>query len=67
MLKTQLSEKFLHGEVNLIIQYIIVQDQDGQNININIELTYDCKQVYTNNNNDTRILHSGLTNLVKKF
>ena len=28
-LKTQVSKKFLHSEVNLIIQYIIVQDQDG--------------------------------------
>ena len=33
LLKTQISEKFLHSEVNLIIQYIIVQDQDGQNNN----------------------------------
>jgi len=31
LLKTQVSEKFLHSEVNLIIQYIIIQDQDGQN------------------------------------
>jgi hypothetical protein len=23
--------KFLHSEVNLLIQHIIVQDQDGQN------------------------------------
>ena len=30
LLKTQVSEKFLHSELNLIIQYIIVQDQDGQ-------------------------------------
>ena len=28
--------KFLHSEVNLLIQHIIVQDQDGQN---NIYLT----------------------------
>ena len=33
LLKSQVSEKFLHSEVNLIIQYIIVQDLDGQNIN----------------------------------
>ena len=26
--------KFLHSEVDLIIQHIIVQDQDGQNNNI---------------------------------
>ena len=26
--------KFLHSEVNLLIQNIIVQDQDGQNNNI---------------------------------
>ena len=26
--------KFLHSEVNLLIQHIIVQDQDGQNNNI---------------------------------
>ena len=26
--------KFLHSEVNLLIQYIIVQDQDGQNNNV---------------------------------
>jgi hypothetical protein len=26
--------KFLHREVNLLIQHIIVQDQDGQNNNI---------------------------------
>ena len=32
VLKTQVSGKFLHTEVNLIIQHIIVQDQDGQNI-----------------------------------
>jgi hypothetical protein len=31
LLKTQVIEKFLHSEVNLIIQYIIAQDQDGQN------------------------------------
>ena len=28
--------KFLHSEVNLLIQHIIVQDQDGQNYNIAI-------------------------------
>jgi hypothetical protein len=28
--------KFLHSEVNILIQHIIVQDQDGQNNNINI-------------------------------
>jgi hypothetical protein len=28
--------KFLHSEVNLLIQHITVQDQDGQNNNINI-------------------------------
>ena len=27
--------KFLHIEVNQLIQHIIVQDQDGQNNNIN--------------------------------
>ena len=27
-------DKFLHSEVNLLIQHIIVQDQDGQNNNI---------------------------------
>ena len=32
LLKTQVSEKFLRSEVNLLIQHIIVQDQDGQNI-----------------------------------
>ena len=32
LLKTQASEKFLHSEMNLTIQHIIVQDQDGQNI-----------------------------------
>ena len=26
--------KFLHSEVNLLIQHVIVQDQDGQNNNI---------------------------------
>ena len=31
MLKTQVTEKFLHSEVNQLIQYIIVQAQDGQN------------------------------------
>ena len=31
LLKNQVSEKFLHSEVNLLIQHIIVQDQDGQN------------------------------------
>ena len=30
LLKAQISEKFLHSEVNLLIQYIIVKDQDGQ-------------------------------------
>ena len=36
LLNTQVhvSETFLHSKVNLIIQYIIVQVQDGQNINI---------------------------------
>ena len=29
ILKTQ--EKFLHSEVNLLIQHILVQDQDGKN------------------------------------
>ena len=33
LLKTQVSETFLHSEVNLLIQHIIVQDQDGQNNN----------------------------------
>ena len=34
--------KFLHSEVNLLIQHIIVQDQDGQNNNIKykIELSF---------------------------
>ena len=26
--------KFLHSEVNLLIQHIVVQDEDGQNNNI---------------------------------
>jgi hypothetical protein len=30
LLKTQVSEKFFFSEVNLIIQYIIVQHQDGK-------------------------------------
>ena len=34
LLKTR-SEKFLHSEVKLMIQYTIVQDHDGQNNNIN--------------------------------
>ena len=38
LLKTQISEKLLHSEVNLIIQYIIAQDQDGENNNINFML-----------------------------
>ena len=33
LLKIQVNENFLHSEVNLIIQYIILQDQDGQNNN----------------------------------
>ena len=33
--------KFLHNEVNLLIQHIIVQDQDGQNNNT----LYECKYV----------------------
>ena len=37
LLKTQVSEHFLHSEVNLIIQHIIVQDQVGQdNDNVRI-------------------------------
>ena len=33
------TNKFLHSEVNLLIQHIIVQDQDGQNNkNNNIDL-----------------------------
>ena len=32
--KTQVSEKFWHSEMNLKIQYITVQDQDGQNNNL---------------------------------
>ena len=36
LLKTQVSEKFLLSEVNLIIKYIIVQDQDGQNNNTKV-------------------------------
>ena len=31
LLKTQVSKKFLHSEVNLLIQNLTVQDQDGQN------------------------------------
>ena len=34
LLKTQVSEKFLHSEVNLLLQYIIVQGQGGQNNNL---------------------------------
>ena len=36
LLKTQVSwlNKFLHSEVNLSIQHIILKDQDGQNNNI---------------------------------
>ena len=37
LLKTQVSEKFLHSEVNLLIQHIIVQDQDEQMNNNNID------------------------------
>ena len=33
LLKTQVSEQVLHSEVNLLIQHIIVQDQDGKNNN----------------------------------
>ena len=36
LLKTQVSEKFLHSEVDLIIQYVIVQYRDRQNNNIRI-------------------------------
>ena len=36
LLKTQVSSnKFLHSEVNLLIQHIIVQDQHGQKNNTN--------------------------------
>jgi hypothetical protein len=28
--------KFLHSEMNLLIQHIIAQDQDGQNNNIHL-------------------------------
>ena len=31
--------KFLHSEVNLLIQHIIVQDQDGHNNNLNVSFT----------------------------
>ena len=31
--EAQVSEKFLHSEVNLVIQYLKVQDKDRQNIN----------------------------------
>ena len=48
LLRTQASEKFLHSEVNLIIQYIIVQDQDGQNNNIYNALHMVLKNIFTN-------------------
>ena len=36
LLRTQISEKFFISEVNLLIQHIIMQDQDGQNNKIKI-------------------------------
>ena len=36
LLRTQVSEKFFHSEVIIIIQHIIVEDQDGQNNNTQI-------------------------------
>ena len=35
--------KFLHSEVNLLIQHIIVKDQDGQNNNIEWILKKRCR------------------------
>jgi hypothetical protein len=32
--------KFLHSEVNLLIQHIIAQGQDGQNNNNNLLIPY---------------------------
>ena len=42
LLKTQVSEKFLHSEVNLITQYILVQDQDGKTLKL---LMYSIKHI----------------------
>jgi len=39
--------KFLHSEVNLLIQHIIVQDQDGQNNSKDILLILACIVVNT--------------------
>ena len=36
--KSSKLNKFLHSEVNLLIQNIIVQDQDGQNNNSSLQL-----------------------------
>ena len=43
--------KFLHGEVNQLIQHIIVQDQDGQNNNMNYEVPH-CGVINNINNNN---------------
>ena len=40
MLKTQVSGKFLLSEVNILIQHILVKDQDGQNNNIRVSMSY---------------------------
>ena len=45
--------KFLHSEVNLLIQHIIVQDQDGQNNNV-----FNTDHTYSNIKTILEILHT---------
>ena len=42
--KNSVLNKFLHSEVHLLIQHIIVQDRDGQNIIINTRNWVDSAQ-----------------------
>ena len=57
--------KFLHSEVNILIQHIIVQDQDGQN-NYNNRLNFAQRPVFSGLRffNDLEISDSGPTDMV---
>ena len=54
--------KFFHSEVNILIQHIIVQDQDGQNNNIDERLDRHTK-IYIQHINPSHLIKADWTNI----
>ena len=59
--------KFLHSEVNLLIQHIIVQDQDGQNMSLLIGIMHQHSLFFLLSRNDNRRSSSSSSEFMNGF